>query len=292
MIHNIGKTTYRRYLDLDHSSHTLEIAVQQVEGTVAAHFVAAMQIDADGEPRGYHEQDVDAYSNKKPCFDWVENPNPNDRHGHQGQNGAIGPAPGFTISGTSLQDKTKAVNNTARYVDASTVPYIVLPTSFPVPAGATDADVKDWLGCLAYVVDLKSGHAAGAVFADVGPRVGESSIALALRLCRNPFSKKYHPKVTGIDSKRFFYIVFPNDRMTMPLAIDQIEIRAKTLFEAWGGWAAVAVAIKQVPQEQPHIADDDNIHELVLPPAKGPCPALDVQTPAAVAAAIDTLSHA
>lgn len=268
MIRKIGTTQYRRYIK---RQYTFEIDVQQVQGQVAAHFASSMQIDADGAPKAYHEDDRSPYDNNQPCFDWLENVKPSDRHGRQGIDGAKGPAYGFTITATSLHDNGKAKNDTSRYVDASVIPYIVLPSGFPLPAGTTGAgDITDCLGCLAYVVDLISGHSAGAVFADAGPRSGEASIALALRLGRRPFYRDYHPKVSGIDDKRFFTVVFANERLAMPLSADVIQTRARARFDDWGGWPQLVAAVKEVPEERPHFAADDNVARLRVPDDKGP----------------------
>jgi hypothetical protein len=268
MIHKIGTTHYRRYIS---GQKTFTIDVQQVTGIVAAHFASSMQIDADGAPKGYHEGDEHEWDNHWPCFDWLENLKASDRHGQQGIDGAVGPAYGFTISQTSLQDRNVHDDrNTARYVDASVIPFVVLPADFPLADGTNTAKLSDCLGCLCYVVDLTSGHATGAVFADVGPHVGEASLATALRLGRSPFYPQCHPKVSGIDSKRFFTIVFLNERLTMPLTVAAIQTRAEALFHAWGDWAGLAVALKQVTKEIPGGAVDDDIATLPLPPPKGP----------------------
>jgi hypothetical protein len=269
VIHTIGITHYRRWLD---GERTFEIDVQQVNGIVAAHFVSSMQIDADGAPKGYHEGDEHEWDNNWPCFDWLENLNQSDRHGQQGIGGAVGPAQGFTISATSLKDLNVAnTQNTARYVDASVIPYIVLPADFPLADGTTHANtITDCLGCLAYVIDLVSGHATGAVFADAGPRSGEASLATALRLGRKPFYPHCPPKVSGIDAKRFFTIVFPNERLAMPLTVSDIQTRAQTQFQSWGDWAGLAAALQQVPKERPGGAPDDDIATLTLPPSTGP----------------------
>jgi hypothetical protein len=37
------------------------------------------------------------------------------------------PAPGFYVSTTSLEDPRQAVTNPSRYVDATKIPYIVIP---------------------------------------------------------------------------------------------------------------------------------------------------------------------
>lgn len=275
MINKIGTTSYSRWLG---GKKTYQIVVQQVDGVVAAHFASSMQIDVDGAPKAYHEADGGRpadqaeYDNNWDCFDWLKNLKPSDRHGRQGIDGAVGPAHGFTISATSLKDLTVAnQRDTARYVDASVIPFIVLPADFPLADGTTHAaQIADCLGCLAYVVDLTSGHSTGAVFADVGPCSGEASLATALRLGRKPYYSSCFPKVSGIDSKRFFTIVFPNARLVMPLTVGDIQDRAQTLFQDWGGWTGLAAAMKEVAREHPPGASDDDIATLPLVPSKGP----------------------
>jgi len=274
-ISKIGTTHYTRYLS---GKKTFQIDVQQMVGKVAAHFVTSMQVDADGAPKAYHDAeggkpgDLTEYQNNWPCFDWLDNLSESDRCGTQGVGGALGPAPGFVVSATSLKDQRFAENDTRRYVDASTIPYIVLPGSFLLPAGmpAGTTAIKDCLGCLAYMIDLTSGHSTGAVFADVGPACGEASLCTALRLGRKPYYAKFYPKVCGIDSKRFVTIVFPAEILTMPLAADDVHNRAQALFYDWGDWTGLAQALKQVPKETPTDAPDDDIATLQLPPPKGP----------------------
>ena len=166
------------------------ISVHRVAGTHAAHFVSKLAVDADGAPRAYHPTDKRRPDNHTKAFDWLSNINPNDLFGIQGQNGAVGPHPGFHISGTSLFDAQFPENDTRRWVDAGEVPYIVLSgRSFPWPGGNV---VRP--GCLAFVVDTISGHSTGAIYADVGRAVGEGSVALALRLGLTPFYSNIIPK--------------------------------------------------------------------------------------------------
>src|SRR5262249_2029934 len=153
------------------------------------------------------------------------------------QNGAVGPAPGFVISGTALTDEAHyPADNTRRYVDASSVPYVVLTgSSLPVPAGTTLRK-----GCLVFVADTKTGIYSGAIYADVGRAVGEASLALALMLGINPFSKKHFPKVGGGTSeRRIFYLVFPTTGISPQWDVAEIQRQAKQSFESWGGEAAL-----------------------------------------------------
>ena len=210
--------------------------VQQVQGTAAAHFLGKLSVDVDGAPRAYHPKDKKHPDNDAKAFDWLTSIKLSDLHGIQGDD-AVGPAKGYYVSATSLQDESKDAKDASRYVDASTIPYIVLPEAvFPVPAGKM---LKR--GCLAFVVDKKTGRSSGAIFADVGRAVGEGSLALAMRLGHRPFYSKVYPKVAGFDEPeyfdRFFYLVFPEEVVLPPWPETAIQTRAEALFKAWGGEA-------------------------------------------------------
>jgi Fungal chitosanase of glycosyl hydrolase group 75 len=211
--------------------------VGQVAGKRAAHFLAKMSVDVDGSPRAYHPSDKQHPDNAGKAFDWLTSVKLSDLNGIQGQD-AVGPAPGFYVSATSLKDTSVAdVKNASRYVDAGIVPYIVLPeSSFPVPAGMTLLP-----GCLTFVVDRTTGRSSGAIFADVGNAVGEASLALAMRLGHRPFYSNLYPKVAGFDEteydERFFFLVFPDKVVAPPWPESAIQKPAKDLFDAWGGEA-------------------------------------------------------
>jgi hypothetical protein len=203
--------------------------VYQIPGKPGAHFLTKMAIDADGAPKGYHPGEYYP-SNAYQSFDWLDNLNSADAHGVQGANA---PAPGFLVSGTALTDSTHYPATDPRcYVDASSIPYIVLTGSrFPVPAGTVLTK-----GCVALVVDTQSGIYSGAIYADVGRAVGEASLALSLMLNIDPFSRRYWPKVTGgVSQRRIFYLVFPQVVIPPPWDVAQIQSQAWTQFQEWGG---------------------------------------------------------
>ena len=88
------------------------------------------------------------------------------------------------------------------YVDAASVPYIVLPSHWRRQA------VGVVLGCKATVEDIKTGNvlnAAGVL--DFGPqgKLGEASIA-----CAKFFGVPSSPKNGGTNEKRFIYTFFPD----------------------------------------------------------------------------------
>jgi hypothetical protein len=221
-----------------------QAAVFQKAGTSACYFTTKMAIDADGAPKGYFPGE--SYpANNHDCFDWLDNLNVEDRHGIQGQNGAVGPAAGFLISGTALRDEAHfPADDTRRYVDASSVPYVVLTgSSFPVPAGYPLSK-----GCLVFVTDTKTGIYSGAIYADAGRAVGEASLALALMLGVNPFSRKYFPKVGGGTSeRRIFHLVFPTKVVPPQWNVGAIQLQAKRAFDGWGGEQALRQLFPAMP---------------------------------------------
>ncbi len=134
---------------------------------------SGMAVDADGAPEAYHPESrrgLDALANAgAPGHWWGIACDPS---GVPFIQDAGDPAPGFYVSTTALVDPRFPIHSCRRYVDASTVPYIVLPRG--MPGGAR-------LGDLAVVMNLETGAVCGAIYADIGPRgkLGEGSMALA-----------------------------------------------------------------------------------------------------------------
>jgi hypothetical protein len=224
-----------------------QIPVFQKAGTLACHFTTKMAIDADGAPKAYFPGERSP-ANNHDCFDWLDNLNPADQHGIQGQGTAVGPAPGFVISGTALMNTDFPADDTRHYVDASSIPYVVLTgSSLPVPAGCV---LKK--GCIAFVVDTKTGIYSGAIYGDVGRAVGESSLALALMLNINPFSVRHFPKVVGgVAEKRIFHLIFPKSILPAPWDVASLQTQAKDLFDGWGGEAELRGLFPAMPAMSP-----------------------------------------
>ncbi len=99
-----------------------------------------------------------------------------DSNGEPFVQGPDDPFPGYYISQTALCDHTKLPNDPARYVDASTVPYVSIPRTL-LQCGAKVGDL-----CL--VQHLPIGTACAAIVADVGgsSHIGEGSAALCTAL--------------------------------------------------------------------------------------------------------------
>lgn len=196
-------------------------------------FEAGMTIDVDGSPRAYHPQ-------KGKGLDLLGNAGKQGRWwGLATDNGKMSgtpviqkmsdPAPGFYVSTTSLCDKSKGLADPARYVDAESIPFIVLPRSH-----GSDALTGD----LGVVINLKTQQHVGVIFADIGPKghLGEASMAAAraIGIDDNPRS--------GGQADRVFYLVFPGSGDRKPLPASTIKSRAESLFAEWGGIDALRQA--------------------------------------------------
>ncbi len=174
---------------------------------------AGMQIDADGAngqtggvpvyaPEGYEPESLDYLANAGGPGNWygvVTDTGENDGTPIKQQVG--GPAPGAYVSATSYRWPTLARIDPLAYVDAASVPFIVLPSHWRRLA------VGVVLGCKATIKDTKTGkflEAAGVM--DFGPRakLGEASVA-----CAEFFGVPSSPKNGGTSEKRFIYTFFP-----------------------------------------------------------------------------------
>ncbi len=203
-------------------------------------------IDADGAPKAYHPDDVG-----KPCgatgagLDCPSNagyPNkswwptvlaPDPANPSKAFVQPSGPAQGFFVSKTALQDSGNGnESDTSRYVDASTIPYVVFPRPFFQLAGTGK------LGDLGMAYHLETQKKTPFIVADIGPNepLGESSIALFQALGGN----NPNPRTGGgVASGKVLYLVFPRSvdqrARKWPMTQPEIEQGAETLFDALGG---------------------------------------------------------
>jgi hypothetical protein len=188
-------------------------------------WTSGMAIDADGCPRAYALKDSNLQG-----LDYLENAghpgnwfgvvtDTGKRDGVPVRQGKSDPAPGYLISPTSLQDKSKSRLDPRRYVDSSTIPYVVTPPEL-LKQGIILGDVC-WVSYGA--------KACGAIIADVGPKGkrGEGSMALATALGINS-----SPKHGGTDSGVTFTI-FPGSSKGWPRTIEDVQQQAEELMKAW-----------------------------------------------------------
>ncbi|RFM26919.1 glycoside hydrolase family 75 protein [Deminuibacter soli] len=193
------------------------------ENTAAFFYEAGMAIDADGSPMAYNADSakgLDKLANAGSPGNWFGVMT--DANGNPIVQGPSDPAPGFYISQTSLQDKTKKSTDPRRYADASSIPFIVLPSR-----KSFNAKLGDF--CIVY--NQKTRQVAGGVYADIGPRtkIGEASIAMAAAL-GIPSAPRNGGAGGGI-----VYLVFPSSNSTWPLGNDAIQTQSLQLFTNWGG---------------------------------------------------------
>jgi hypothetical protein len=147
------------------------------------HFNGDMHIDADGAYRAYHPNNhsgLDDLRNAHYGNDWLGCVTVGGQPVLQGPSD---PAPGFFVSPTSLHllkpDGTPyARTNPRGYVDAESVPFIVVP---PLIVHSVAGVV---LGCKARITDTRNGNSVDCVVADIGPstKAGGASIAAAKAL--------------------------------------------------------------------------------------------------------------
>ncbi len=202
---------------------TQDVPIWQLPGSQAFFFLSGITIDADGAPNAYHPDNIglDDLANAGGPGHWDGVMTDND--GNPLIQGPDDPFPGFYVSCTSLSDRTKPRNDPTRYVDASKIPYIVLPRDVAAQGGAR-------LGDFAVVVNLRNGKSSSAIFADVGT-FGEGSIALANNLGIWSDARQ------GGRRGGILYLVFPGSGNRQPRTVDEIQSETEKLFKDWGGVA-------------------------------------------------------
>jgi hypothetical protein len=187
-------------------------------------FESSLTVDADGAPNAYHPDNLglDNLANAGAPGSWSGLAA--DKSGAPYIQGSDDLFPGYYVSSTSLYDLTKAASDPARYVDASRIPYIVLPEGMDSQSGAH-------LGDFAVVFNLQNGMSSPAIFADTGPpdRIGEGSVALAENLGLWPDAR------SGGTTRGILYLVFPGSGNGNPRSIEEINSEAERLYRFWGG---------------------------------------------------------
>src|ERR1700722_6191610 len=117
-----------------------DIPIGRLPGSRAFFYEAGMTIDADGAPNAYHPDNsgLDDLANAGTPGRWEGLAK--DANGKPYIQGQDDPFPGYYVSETALADRSKAVNDPARYVDASRIPFIVLPGIMARELGARVGD--------------------------------------------------------------------------------------------------------------------------------------------------------
>jgi len=106
---------------------THDVPVWRQPESSAFFFESSLSIDADGAPNAYHPDNLglDDLANAGAPGSWSGLAA--DKSGDPFIQGPNDPFPGYYVSATDLSGATKAANDPTRYVDASQIPYIVLP---------------------------------------------------------------------------------------------------------------------------------------------------------------------
>jgi len=182
-------------------------------------YTAGVNVDADGAPMAYgpNGKGLDYLANAGHPGNWWGIVTVGGQPVIQGPND---PAPGYYVSTTSLEDPSFATTDPRRYVDASSIPFIVLPSGRL--AGAKTSDY-----CL--LINLNTQANTSCIVADAGPAglLGEISIAAAEAVLG---AGGGNAKTGGTESKIIRYIVFPNSGNGRPATMDQINSQVSTLY--------------------------------------------------------------
>ncbi len=202
----------------------MEVPIWRLPGSTAFFYESGMTIDADGAPNAYHPDNtgLDDLANAGSPGNWPGLAKDND--GQPFVQGPDDPFPGYFVSETALVDRTKPVNDPARYVDASKIPFIVLPGGMARQIGARPGD-------FAIVFNRRNGKSSYAIFGDVGPsdRIGEGSMALAESLGIRSDARN------GGTRRGVLFIVFPGSGNGRPRTVEEINAESGKLIHGWAG---------------------------------------------------------
>ncbi len=197
-------------------------------GVQAFVYQSGMAIDADGAYRAYNPDyrlGLDSIENAGHPGNWwalaTDTGNPDGRPVIQKKGD---PAPGYYVSMTSLYDSSvEDEHNPRRFVDAASIPYVVLP-----PEGFKYAKLGDF----ATVMNFENGKIADAIVADESAPdlpMGEGSIALAKMLDIYPDAR------TGGTDRGVAYVIYPGSGNGKPRPAGEITRASWAHFEKWGG---------------------------------------------------------
>lgn len=181
---------------------------------------SGLEVDADGAPNAYNRDEkagLDYLDNARSKTGWCGIVT--DQMGAPYVQGPDDPAPGFYVSPTSLQRRDLPVYDPRRYVNACEVPYITCTHDMRA-RGVMLGDVA--------MVGYKA-NTCPAIVADVGPKPGEGSVALA-RSLGIPSS----PRNGGVDVGVYF-VVFAKTAKGWPRTNEDIAAQASAAFATWGG---------------------------------------------------------
>ena len=200
-------------------------------------FVSKMSVTAAGASTAFHKENQLA-------FDFLDNAGNDgywwslvtDDQGVPLIQGIDDPSPGYFISKTALSDCQKPLKDPKRYVDATVIPYITLPTRHMMGAK---------LGDLCVVINTQNNKIGYAIVGDVGPddSPGIGSVALA-----KDIDIVSSPKIGGVDDG-ILYIIFSQsgEGWCKVKTREQVINDAQWLFKQWGGIEKVHALFGKFP---------------------------------------------
>jgi len=231
------------------------VAIRRTDDRRAYFYVTSHKsIDADGAPNAYHPDDV----NGGACPDSGVGLECPANAGYRSNNGigntswwssvlvrdpddpdvayrqTEGATAGYFVSQTALKKISFAGRYDPRsYVDAATIPYVVMPGDFYAMPGTGR------MGDVGYALNLANGRSTPFVFADVGPddaKLGEASIAFWEALGgTNPNPRNGAGKPPG----NIAYVVFPRSSgevdLGWPIDLGRLREEVRSRMDALGG---------------------------------------------------------
>jgi Fungal chitosanase of glycosyl hydrolase group 75 len=213
-----------------------DIPIGRLSGSSAFFYESGMTIDADGAPNAYHPDNsgLDDLANAGTPGRWEGLAK--DADGKPFIQGPDDPFPGYYVSATALADRSKPANDPTRYVDASRIPFVVLPGGMARQLGARPGD-------FATVFNQRNGKSSYAIFGDVGPydRIGEGSVALAENLGIRSDARN------GGARRGILYLVFPGSGNGKPRTIEEINAEGQKLLQEWEGSVSPGECTAQLP---------------------------------------------
>lgn len=199
-----------------------DIPIGRLPGSSAFFYESGMSIDADGAPNAYHPDNtgLDDLANAGTPGRWEGLAK--DADGDPIIQGPNDPYPGYYVSATALADRSKPFNDPTRYVDASKIPFIVLPGGMARQLGTRPGD-------FAVAFNQRNGKSSYAIFGDLGPydRIGEGSMALAENLGIRSDARN------GGARRGILYLVFPGSGNGRPRTIEEINAEGQKLLQEW-----------------------------------------------------------
>lgn len=208
--------------------------------------IKEVRVDADGAPNAYHPDDIGLHCTKGTGFKDLDCPAnggypnsswwrfaivPDPKNNKRAYVQPSGQFKGFFVSRTSLQDKSKADLDATKYVNSTSVPYLVFPGGFYSKSGT------GLVGDFGYALNIESGKSSPFIVAEVGPanaHLGEMSIFLGRALG----GSDPNPRTgAGVPTGKTVYIISPSSKNSpaWPLTTTEINSKVALLLATIGG---------------------------------------------------------